>query len=1034
MSTQPEEQEEENVLKQLLSQAAVLIGTSQQQQPLSKDIPLETQLTQRLQELKLVPDNNDESSETQTSVKKESSIQHTFVLECLHLLVSIQEALATEMTHNEKQTDRDYLGVRDLRLVHTLLQVVVSWGIYPCLLPGVGVPLSKRVKSGYTNHELLTSRKDTEATETERSQRTLLSITTQLVDIIARNEKTTIGKQGTTIASILLLRHLPDLYAALLQLAYQPVPSTTNINSPGNGSSISSSSSSSSFSPANMGFSDSVMTKENTNILTPDEKNKCARMFMWLFERSDLYRAMESLMLLLGTSPLHPVPAWLRSICGRFLSRILLKPTGVAVVLEFTVGNTEQIQLAEMEKISKLVLSTPRQMTSVESYYAVICPQLLEFLMGTNQQRSSTAKDQVVTFIVGRMIIKHTDLTKKYIVEPIIGPLERYWKQSQYDDNKGNDIISVSNNMDRVVIDDNKMANLLRTLHNIMVGGEPSPLVIQTFMVTIVPPLYHLYDFACRTKSGLRETVLDLLTTYFRIMMTKDVLDDLKKIILDPISIQGDRVAYFAPSSSGGIELRLKRERKSLGGNELPLDTTRLVEFLQTLDNPDLSGDFFVSLLNIYTTMQHASSATDPKSILMVLQLIMSMADTLGPNILGKPTQILSFANNIVMEHLDRIENVKNQQEQQQQQQGRFPIDLANIISEDQKEILEEHDDNFTVEDDLESLLLAIDLVRAVIQENDELNHPTIQLLTSILGPMKRLEKYVSDIMQEQVHEVILAITTLLSAHDMAKSKSSGNEQLEQSKIKYRDAMKALQDELLPIRAHGMGMLKEMILSKDPLVSSGTQLDSILDLFIQLVQDEDSFIYLNAIKGLSALTDIHGKKIIEKLGNIYSDVSEKLDNRLRVGEALLQTVQRCGDTLGTYINSLIKPLETVLASRQTPTHLRVSALSILSTACQTSPSALTGILWELTNWVLNILEIEKAPEIRRAGTVLILSLFRGMAQQTLYDFPADNLRRAYRTLRYIEHSDPDELTRHQARVALSDLDMIMRGELFKSNR
>jgi hypothetical protein len=50
------------------------------------------------------------------------------------------------------ESDKDYLGVRDFRLVHTLLQVIISWGFYPCLLPGVGVPLSKRVKSGYTNH------------------------------------------------------------------------------------------------------------------------------------------------------------------------------------------------------------------------------------------------------------------------------------------------------------------------------------------------------------------------------------------------------------------------------------------------------------------------------------------------------------------------------------------------------------------------------------------------------------------------------------------------------------------------------------------------------------------------------------------------------------------------------------------------------------------------------------------------------------------------------------------------------------------
>jgi hypothetical protein len=57
---------------------------------------------------------------------------------------------------------------------------------------------------------------------------------------------------------------------------------------------------------------------------------------------------------------------------------------------------------------------------------------------------------------------------------------------------------------------------------------------------------------------------------------------------------------------------------------------------------------------------------------------------------------------------------------------------------------------------------------------------------------------------------------------------------------------------------------------------------------------------LNAVKGLSALTDAYGNEIIKKLGDIYSDNQQKLDNRLRIGEALLQTVQRCGDALGKY--------------------------------------------------------------------------------------------------------------------------------------
>ncbi|CEG84594.1 hypothetical protein RMATCC62417_18370 [Rhizopus microsporus] len=182
------------------------------------------------------------------------------------------------------------------------------------------------------------------------------------------------------------------------------------------------------------------------------------------------------------------------------------------------------------------------------------------------------------------------------------------------------------------------------------------------------------------------------------------------------------------------------------------------------------------------------------------------------------------------------------------------------------------------------------------------------------------------------------------------------------------------------------------------------------------------------------MTDAYGNDIIKKLGDIYKDKNQKLDNRLRIGEALLQTVQRCGDALGKYIDTLFSPLEVVLERRDEDSHLRVSALSVLGMACQICPVALYGQTPELVQWVLNILDFEKNSEVRRAATVLILSLFRGLAQQTLYEYPTESLRRTYRTLRYIEETDPDELTRYQARVALSDLDTIMRNELFKNSK
>lgn len=173
----------------------------------------------------------------------------------------------------------------------------------------------------------------------------------------------------------------------------------------------------------------------------------------------------------------------------------------------------------------------------------MIAPQLLDLLQ--NIGPALTAKDQVVTFIVGRMVSKHTALAQTYLVEPIVGGLVQAWQHTEYGD--------------KVALTDDQVAGMLRTLHNVMIGGDPSPLVIQSFMEQCIPALYHLYELSCRTKSNLRGQVLDLLTTYFRLIPTADALHDLKKMVLDPVDIKGDRVAYFAPSSTGGVVLRMKR-------------------------------------------------------------------------------------------------------------------------------------------------------------------------------------------------------------------------------------------------------------------------------------------------------------------------------------------------------------------------------------------------------------------------------------------------------------------------------------------
>ena len=84
----------------------------------------------------------------------------------------------------------------------------------------------------------------------------------------------------------------------------------------------------------------------------------------------------------------------------------------------------------------------------------------------------------------------------------------------------------------------------------------------------------------------------------------------------------------------------------------------------------------------------------------------------------------------------------------------------------------------------------------------------------------------------------------------------------------------------------------------------------ILSIFLQSIQDDDSYIFLNAVQGLSAMVDGFGKDVLKGLMDAYTKglngttaVSlsrQELDMRTRLGEALGQVIRRCGDALPNY--------------------------------------------------------------------------------------------------------------------------------------
>ncbi|KAG0269425.1 hypothetical protein DFQ27_003550 [Actinomortierella ambigua] len=949
----------------------------------------------------------------------------------------------------------------------------------------------------------------------------------------------------TTLGSILSGRHTTDLYAALIQLAFCPMPKMSS------GSPLQQHAPTSPYTTAEKAkLSPATLRARPGATAAPAERSqelllreKSAKMFHDIFNITEASRSLEALSVLLNAStPSHPTPPWFRAACGRHMSQILLQPGGVRVVLEYMLsGNSmasDTIKLDQLEKMARLVLSVPSQAASMEQYFKGIIPQLLGILeadlqigfekpVSSNEGATAHGRQlppttqlvHTATFIISRLLAKHPELGQMEIVASEVFPLWMWGTtagksptgsdtipRADYsntrtttgddDDNDGN----VDGGMDPIICSEYDIGKAVLFLHGFLVGNEPSPPLFDAFLNQAALGLYYFYQYATQFRSVLREKAKEILVVYARIMDTSDTVEFLKAVVMrrrpivsaalkqrlqplfdkgyiQPLIEMGSAgEAYFAPGPSGGIVLRKRRSVDENAVTQLEMDVDVFLDFMSELEatgEGELAGDIFMYLLNEYQAAKtRGSNAVSPRRMLTMLQLILNMTDKLGPSIMNKLTQIIGLSNNILEQQVVVLERLASKNKEQGDE-------VANDLRDEEEE----------EESDLDFLSLVLTLFSAILSENEKLTTQDKHMLGLTLVHLKPLADHPVMEIRRLAHDLLTLIPVRIE--DSPAKESRPKTEMELGMEKYASALAALQDQLLPVRAHGLHMLRELILTKSAVFGvpssihgqgdsdqpsetgiNERELDHALDIFIQHVQEQDSFIYLNAVKGLSALTDAYGAQILKKLMSVYTDKKQDLDTRLKVGEALIQTVQRCGEALGRYTDALLPGLYEVLSTQQEtsssgndihapsqkPTKsreslktaeelkaeedaeaeggvidevsmLRSSALTILATACESSSTALLPQMRYLVDWVLAILDLDQQREVRRAATLVLILLFRAQGGQTLYRVEGDQLKRALRMLRYIEQVDHDPLTRAQARTALADLDDLVRDEL-----
>lgn len=186
-------------------------------------------------------------------------------------------------------------------------------------------------------------------------------------------------------------------------------------------------------------------------------------------------------------------------------------------------------------------------------------------------------------------------------------------------------------------------------------------------------------------------------------------------------------------------------------------------------------------------------------------------------------------------------------------------------------------------------------------------NYPILEDISSVLESLA-LHGIVD--LKPIAREANFVLTARLAQTSVHHNERRGKDERESQKT-YQRALNQLQDPILPVRAHGLLLLRELLTSshaEDQVVSA--LVPSILSIFLQSVQDDDSYICLNGVQGLAILADKFGKEILQGLVRDYTGdlkglgatnvTSHDVVVRTRIGEALSSVIKRCGSALGLY--------------------------------------------------------------------------------------------------------------------------------------
>jgi len=312
-------------------------------------------------------------------------------------------------------------------------------------------------------------------------------------------------------------------------------------------------------------------------------------------------------------------------------------------------------------------------------------------------------------------------------------------------------------------------------------------------------------------------------------------------------------------------------------------------------DKSAFIGDYFVQILHVLIDQLNAARESGcvkfPNLEVMltrhfselnsfVLTLLGLMCEEFKDSIFSNTVQILTFLRVLIEQCVDSLaEHVTS-------------LDSTNHVIDE------------------EMLQIALTILDTMLHSGRTIDRAEELPLFDLVAPLR----LIGQLPRESLASSATALHDLIVNRDISwarPSDSSGSVNTD-SVNALESALRDLTDPLLPVRAHGLIALRRLVLARDP--HTMQHLTRVIEIFRTQLQEDDSYIYLGAIRGISALGDVEFDTIVPLMRELFLEyqvgekkpkievlgsnskvksfteleLTKRLEVRLKIGEAFLQ--------------------------------------------------------------------------------------------------------------------------------------------------